>query len=215
MKEKRKSKVILADRDGFYLQRLKRCLERKGDMQVLGMTDSGPALLEMAKELQPDIILMDMQMPVMSGAEATVMIKKDHPGIRIIALTTFDDDETVSDALKSGCDGFLLKIISPEQLRTSLHAVMDGVGVFDDEAMARLRRREEAKAAGEFSERELSILRYICKGLSNKEIAEKLSLQPGTIKNLVSIMLNKTFCVSRTALARYALDNKLVKPDQE
>ena len=92
---------------------------------------------------------------------------------------------------------------------------MDGVGVFDDEAMARLRRREEAKAAGEFSERELAILQYICQGLSNKEIADKLSLQPGTIKNLVSIMLNKTFCVSRTALARYALDNKLVKPDQK
>ena len=90
---------------------------------------------------------------------------------------------------------------------------MDGVSVFDNEAMTRLRKREEAKSTREFSERELAILRYICQGLSNKEIADRLSLQPGTIKNLVSVMLNKTFCVSRTALARFALDNKLVKVD--
>ena len=210
-----KIKILIADDHQLLTSGLKLEIAQWEDFEVAGITSNGKDTVEFCEKQEPDIILMDMQMPVMSGAEATAMIKKDHPGIRIIALTTFDDDETVSDALKSGCDGFLLKIISPEQLRTSLHAVMDGVGVFDDEAMARLRRREEAKAAGEFSERELSILRYICEGLSNKEIAEKLSLQPGTIKNLVSIMLNKTFCVSRTALARYALDNKLVKPDQE
>jgi len=210
-----KIRILIADDHQLLTSGLKLEIAQWEDFEVAGITSNGKDTVEFCEKQEPDIILMDMQMPVMSGAEATLMIKKDHPGIRIIALTTFDDDETVSDALKSGCDGFLLKIISPEQLRTSLHAVMDGVGVFDDEAMARLRRREEAKAAGEFSERELSILRYICEGLSNKEIAEKLSLQPGTIKNLVSIMLNKTFCVSRTALARYALDNKLVKPDQE
>ena len=210
-----KIKILIADDHQLLTSGLKLEIAQWEDFEVAGITSNGKDTVEFCEKQEPDIILMDMQMPVMSGAEATAMIKKDHPGIRIIALTTFDDDETVSDALKSGCDGFLLKIISPEQLRTSLHAVMDGVGVFDDEAMARLRRREEAKAAGEFSERELAILQYICQGLSNKEIAEKLSLQPGTIKNLVSIMLNKTFCVSRTALARYALDNKLVKPDQE
>ena len=210
-----KIKILIADDHQLLTSGLKLEIAQWEDFEVAGITSNGKDTVEFCEKQEPDIILMDMKMPVMSGAEATVMIKKDHPDIRIVALTTFDDDETVSDALKSGCDGFLLKIISPEQLRTSLHAVMDGVGVFDDEAMARLRRREEAKAAGEFSERELSILRYICVGLSNKEIAEKLSLQPGTIKNLVSIMLNKTFCVSRTALARYAFDNKLVKPDQE
>ena len=210
-----KIKILIADDHQLLTSGLKLEIAQWEDFEVAGITSNGKDTVEFCEKQEPDIILMDMQMPVMSGAEATVMIKKDHPDIRIVALTTFDDDETVSDALKSGCDGFLLKIISPEQLRTSLHAVMDGVGVFDDEAIARLRRREEAKAAGEFSERELSILRYICEGLSNKEIAEKLSLQPGTIKNLVSIMLNKTFCVSRTALARYALDNKLVKLDQK
>lgn len=208
-------KILIADDHQLLTSGLKLEIAQWDDFEVAGITSNGKDTVAFCEKSEPDIILMDMQMPVMSGAEATAKIKKDHPNIRIIALTTFDDDETVADALRSGCDGFLLKIISPEQLRTSLHAVMDGVGVFDDEAMARLRRREEAKAAGEFSERELSILRYICEGLSNKEIAEKLSLQPGTIKNLVSIMLNKTFCVSRTALARYALDNKLVKPDQE
>ncbi len=208
-------KILIADDHQLLTSGLKLEIAQWDDFEVAGITSNGKDTVAFCEKSEPDIILMDMQMPVMSGAEATALIKKAHPNIRIIALTTFDDDETVSDALRSGCDGFLLKIISPEQLRTSLHAVMDGVGVFDDEAMARLRRREETKAAGEFSERELAILQYICQGLSNKEIAEKLSLQPGTIKNLVSIMLNKTFCVSRTALARYALDNKLVEPDQK
>ena len=168
-----KIRILIADDHQLLTSGLKLEIAQWEDFEVAGITSNGKDTVEFCEKQEPDIILMDMQMPVMSGAEATVMIKKDHPGIRIIALTTFDDDETVSDALKSGCDGFLLKIISPEQLRTSLHAVMDGVGVFDNEAMARLRRREEAKAAGEFSERELSILRYICEGLSNKEIAEK------------------------------------------
>ena len=207
----KKIKILIADDHQLLTSGLKLEIGQWDDFEVAGITSNGKDTVEFCEKSEPDIILMDMQMPVMSGAEAAVKIKKAHPGVRIVALTTFDDDETVADALRSGCDGFLLKIISPEQLRTSLYAVMDGVGVFDDEAMARLRRREETKAAGEFSERELAILRYICDGLSNKEIADKLSLQPGTIKNLVSILLNKTFCVSRTAIARYALDTKLVK----
>ncbi len=211
----KKIRILIADDHQLLTSGLKLAIGQWEEFEVVGITSNGKDTVDFCRDSDPDIILMDMQMPVMSGAEATAAIKKDHPDIRIIALTTFDDDETVSDAIKAGCDGFLLKIISPEQLRTSLHTVMDGVGVFDDEAMERLRRREQTRTAVEFSERELAILQYVCQGLSNKEIAEKLSLQPGTIKNLVSIMLNKTFCVSRASLVRYALDNKLVKTDRK
>lgn len=207
----KKIRILIADDHQLLTAGLKLEIAQWEEFEVAGIASNGRDTVDLCEKANPDIVLMDMQMPVMSGAEATVAIKQKQPNIRIIALTTFDDDETVSDALKSGCDGFLLKIISPEQLRSSMHAIMDGIGVFDDEAIARLRRIDHARNSAEFSKRELTILEYICQGMSNKEIAEKLSLQPGTIKNLVSIMLNKTFCVSRTALARYAIDNKLVK----
>lgn len=207
----KKIRILIADDHQLLTAGLKLEIAQWEEFEVAGIASNGRDTVDLCEKANPDIVLMDMQMPVMSGAEATVAIKQRQPNIRIIALTTFDDDETVSDALKSGCDGFLLKIISPEQLRSSMHAIMDGIGVFDDEAIARLRRIDHARNSAEFSKRELTILEYICQGMSNKEIAEKLSLQPGTIKNLVSIMLNKTFCVSRTALARYAIDNKLVK----
>lgn len=210
-----KIKILIADDHQLLTSGLKLAIDSWDEFEVAGIAANGKETTELCRMNTPDIILMDMQMPIMSGAEAAAAIKKEHPDIRIIALTTFDDDETVSEALKSGCDGFLLKIISPDQLRSSLHAVMDGIGVFDDEAMAKLRRREDTRAKCEFSERELTILKYICQGMSNKEIADQLSLQPGTIKNLVSIMLNKTFCVSRTALTRFAIDNKLVKTESK
>ena len=208
-----KIKILIADDHQILTAGLKMEIGLWEEFEAVGIASNGSEAVKLCAEQGPDIVLMDMQMPVMSGAEAAAEIKKAHPEVRIIALTTFDDDETVSEALRAGCDGFLLKIISPDQMRSSLHALMDGVGVFDQEAMERLRRRETARAGSEFSQRELEKLRYICEGYSNKEIADKLSLQPGTVKNLVSIMLNKTFCVSRTTLARYALDNRLVKSE--
>lgn len=211
----KKIKVLIADDHKLLTSGLKMEIGLWEEFEVVGIASNGSDTITLCEEHKPDIILMDMQMPVMSGAEAAAAIKKEHPDVRIIALTTFDDYETVSSAIKCGCDGFLLKIISPEQLRTSLHAIMNGVGVFDDEAMSKLRQIELSRSGTEFSERETEVLEYICKGLSNKEIAEKLSLQTGTVKNLVSIMLNKTFCISRTALARYAIDNGLVKTEKE
>jgi len=210
----RKIKILIADDHQLLTAGLKMEIGQWDEFEVVGIAANGRDTVELCEKTEPDIILMDMQMPLMSGADATAAVKKIRPDVRVIALTTFDDDETVYGALKSGSDGFLLKIISPEQLKSSLLAVMDGVGVFDDEAMERLRRREATRAGSEFSERELEILKYICSGMSNKEIAEKLSLQPGTIKNNISIMLNKSFCVSRTALARYALENKLIRTEK-
>jgi len=208
----KKIRILIADDHQLLTSGLRLEIAQWEEFEVAGIASNGRETVELCEKIDPDVILMDMQMPQMSGGEACAHIKKNQPAVKIIALTTFDDDATVLEALNSGCDGFLLKIISPEQLRTSLHAVMDGVGVFDAEAMERLRRRREQRAAGNLSERETEILKYICDGLSNKEIAEKLSLQTGTVKNIVSIMLNKTFCVSRTALARYALENRLIGP---
>ena len=109
MKEKRKIRVILADRDGFYLQRLKRCLERRGEMTVLGMTDSGPELLEMAKEIEPDVVLMDIRMPVFDGMTASeTIISEDLAGC-VVILTAFQDRDLIERANRIGVTGYLVK----------------------------------------------------------------------------------------------------------
>lgn len=209
---KEKINVVLADDHRLLLSGLSMQLSSWEEFEVTATCVNGKETVEACDRSIPDVILMDMQMPVLSGVEATKIIKEKHPEVKIIALTTFDDHETVEAALNAGCDGFLLKVMEPDQLRTSLHSVMDGISVMDAEAMKHFRQKAEG-SAGELSERELTVLKLVCKGYTNKEIAGVLSLQPGTVKNIVSMLLSKTFCVSRADLTRYAYKNNLVEMD--
>lgn len=206
---KEKIQVILADDHKLLLAGLNMQLSSWEEFEVIATCVNGKETIEACDRKLPDIILMDMQMPVLSGVEATRIIKEKHPEVKIVALTTFDDHETVENALNAGCDGFLLKVSDPEQLRSSLHSVMDGVNVMDAEAMKHFRQKEESPGANGLNERELTVLKLVCKGYTNKEIAGVLSLQPGTVKNIVSMLLSKTFCVSRADLTRYAYKHNL------
>ena len=203
-------KVIIADDHKLLLAGLKMQISALDEFRVVAECVNGKEAIDACEKEKPDIILMDMQMPVLTGFEATKIIKDKYPDIRVVALTTFDDHETVESALNAGCDGFLLKVSEPEQLRSSLHSVLDGVSVMDSEAMKHFRQKTEDGNAGEFNERELTVLKLVCEGYTNKEIAGVLSLQPGTVKNIVSMLLSKTFCVSRADLTRYAYKNHLV-----
>lgn len=208
-----KIKVILADDHKLLLSGLRMQLGTWDEFAVIGTCMNGQETVEACERELPDIVLMDMQMPVLSGFEATKIIKERHPSVKVVALTTFDDYETVDAALQAGCDGFLLKVSDPEQLRSSLHSVMEGVSVMDAGAMKHLRHKEEGGSGVDLNDRELTVLQLVCKGYTNKEIAGVLSLQPGTVKNIVSMLLGKTFCVSRADLTRYAFKNNLVKPE--
>lgn len=208
-----KIKVILADDHKLLLSGLRMQLGTWDEFAVIGTCVNGQETVEACERELPDIVLMDMQMPVLSGFEATKIIKEQHPSVKVVALTTFDDYETVDAALQAGCDGFLLKVSDPEQLRSSLHSVMEGVSVMDAGAMKHLRHKEEGGSGVDLNDRELTVLQLVCKGYTNKEIAGVLSLQPGTVKNIVSMLLGKTFCVSRADLTRYAFKNNLVKPE--
>ena len=207
---KEKIKVILADDHKLLLAGLNMQIASWEEFQVIATCVNGKETIEACDKNLPDVILMDMQMPILTGVEATRIIKEKHPEVKIVALTTFDDHETVENALNAGCDGFLLKVSDPEQLRSSLHSVMDGVNVMDAEAMKHFRQKEESLGANGLNERELTVLKLVCKGYTNKEIAGVLSLQPGTVKNVVSMLLSKTFCVSRADLTRYAYKNNLM-----
>jgi len=206
----KKIKILIADDHPLLTDGLKLAISEWEDFELTNIASNGREAVELCEKETPDIVLIDMQMPVLSGADAAKIIKDKFPGIRIVAFTTFCDAETVDKALKARCDGFLLKTIDPKQLRSSLYSVLDGMSVIDGVAMEELRKREASQICVDFSEREIETLGYICNGMSNKEIAEKLGLQPGTVKNMISLMLNKTFCVSRADLSRYAVEHRLI-----
>ncbi|MCR5456877.1 MAG: response regulator transcription factor [Clostridiales bacterium] len=206
----KKIKILIADDHPLLTDGLKLAISEWEDFELTNIASNGQEAVELCEKETPDIVLIDMQMPVLSGADAAKIIKDKFPGIRIVAFTTFCDAETVDKALKARCDGFLLKTIDPKQLRSSLYSVLDGMSVIDGVAMEELRKREASQICVDFSEREIETLGYICNGMSNKEIAEKLGLQPGTVKNMISLMLNKTFCVSRADLSRYAVEHRLI-----
>ena len=206
----KKIKILIADDHPLLTDGLKLAISEWEDFELTDIASNGREAVELCEKETPDIVLIDMQMPVLSGADAAKIIKDKFPGIRIVAFTTFCDAETVDKALKARCDGFLLKTIDPKQLRSSLYSVLDGMSVIDGVAMEELRKREASQICVDFSEREIETLGYICNGMSNKEIAEKLGLQPGTVKNMISLMLNKTFCVSRADLSRYAVEHRLI-----
>lgn len=204
-------RILLADDHPILTTGLKYTIENWEEFEVVGTAKDGLEAVKLAEETRPDIVLLDMQMPELPGQDAARMIKAARPEVRIVVLTTFNDHETLEQALSAGCDGFLLKVISPEQLRASLHSVMNGLSMIDSEALQSLQKFRASDNVPAFSAREITILEYICLGASNREIAEKLSLQPGTIKNIVSLLLSKTFCVSRADLTRYAIEHQLVR----
>ena len=121
---RKKNKVLLADRDGFYLQRLKRCLERKGEMQVMGMTDSGPALLEKAKDLQPDVILMDILLGERDGFWVLENLKKEGINCICIMISAIDSDKLVRQAISLGADYYMAKPIQGELLLERIHQLL-------------------------------------------------------------------------------------------
>jgi DNA-binding NarL/FixJ family response regulator len=204
-------KVLLADDHPLLAIGLKMVISEWDEFDVVGIASDGEEAVSLCEALQPDLVIMDMQMPRLSGPEAITQIKTAYPNIRILALTTFDDSKTVSQAMESGCDGFLLKVIEPEKLRASLLSVAGGMGVYDEEVMDQLRRKIAPKSELRFTKREQEILSYVSQGMTNAEIARQLSLRPGTVKNLISLLLSKTNCISRAQLVKFAAENQLVE----
>ena len=150
-------------------------------------------------------------MPKLSGPAAVKQIRGFLPEVRVLALTTFDDVNTVSGALEAGCNGFLLKVIAPEKLRSSMLSIAGGLNVYDEDAISHLQQSLKDRRNTAFSSREREVLGYVCEGMTNAEIAAKLNLRPGTVKNMISLLLSKTDCISRAQLVKYAAENNLIE----
>lgn len=204
-------KVIIADDSDFVRDGMRIILEVDEEFEVVGCAGNGREAIELAKRNAPDIFLMDIQMPEMDGIEATKYIVENNLG-KVLILTTFDDDELVQKALKNGAKGYLVKNHTPEHLKQMIKSVYYGTGVMEEAILENLARNSKVKTGG-FSEegytaREMDIIKAVAEGLSNREIANRLFITEGTVKNYITSILSKENLSHRTALAVYYLTGR-------
>lgn len=207
--------VMLIDDHRVVRQGLRDFLELQGDIEIIGEAGSGEEGVQLARELLPDVVLMDLVMPGIDGVETTRLVKAASPSSRVIVLTSFADDNKVFPAIKAGAISYLLKDISPEDLAHAIRAAQRNEAVLHPEVAAKLMQEFSAPKSTEamteqLTAREMDVLRLIAKGKSNKEIADTLIVSEKTIKTHVSNILSKLHLADRTQVAIYALRQRLV-----
>lgn len=194
-------------------QGLKTILDLESGFRVVGEAADGPSAVNLALELRPDIILMDVQMPALNGVEATAAICKAWPEARIIILTTFDRNDYVFAGVRAGAVGYLLKDLPAQKLIETIRAVHDGEVFIQPEIASRALRATLHPAEGmiePLSDREREVLVMLAQGIANKEIADKLHIAEGTVKNHVSNILGKLQAQNRTQAADIARKRGLI-----
>lgn len=207
-------KVLIADDIMILRQGLKAVLEQDGDIEVIGLAQNGKEAYDQCKSLRPDIVLMDMRMPEYDGAFGIQSIKKDFPDIRVLVLTTFDDDETIEKAISSGADGYILKEMEDAKVIASVKSVYSGMSIFGDGVYQIMKKKMNHSNASveedtSLTPRERDIIRLVAQGYDNKEISSELFLAEGTVRNQVSRLLEKLELKDRTQLAVYAVKHGL------
>ncbi len=203
-------KLILIDDDSLVVSALKMLLEAQPDFEVTAAADDGSAALSLYREHRPDVLLMDIRMKETDGLEAASAVLSEFPDARILLLTTFSDDEYIVKALRLGAKGYLLKQ-DYQNIAPAVRAVFSGQTVFGDKITARIPVLMANQcspfdyAACGISERELEVIRLTAEGLSNREIASRLYLSEGTVRNYLSSILDKLNLRDRTQLAVFYL----------
>ena len=213
-----KISVLIVDDHGIVRQGLRTYLELVDDIQVLGEATNGLEAVAQVREHQPDVVLMDLVMPEMDGIEATGQVTSISSSTRVIVLTSFADDEKVFPAIKAGASGYLLKDVSPADLANAIRAVHAGETHLHPEITKKLMDQVAGSTTAakpgpdELTPRELEVLRLIAQGMSNRGIAQALTISEKTVKTHVSNMLAKLHLADRTQAAIYALRHG-VAPD--
>jgi DNA-binding NarL/FixJ family response regulator len=194
-------KVLIADDHVFYREGVRTFLENEPDIEVVGEAGNGEEVLAKTAELKPDVILMDLKMPGINGIEATRRVHETDPEIGVLALTMFDDDDSVFAAMRAGARGYLLKDAGKNQVIRAIVAVRGGEAIFSPAIAGRMiqffstpeagSRKKQSDEFAELTEREFEILELVARGHSNKEISNGLSLTVKTVQNYVSSILTK------------------------
>jgi len=199
-------RILLVDDHSVVRQGLRMFLALDTDLTVVGEAANGAEAIQKAHELLPDVILMDLMMPVMDGTTAIGALRRDLPEIEIIALTSVLEDASIFNAMRAGASGYLLKNTEADELCRSIKAAAAGQVQLSPQAAARLLREVPAPNSPEqLTERETAVLRLLAQGLANKEIAAALTIGEKTVKTHVSNILSKLGVVSRTQAALYAV----------
>ena len=217
-------RVLLAEDQALVRAGFRGLLERSADMEVVGEVANGADAVNVARTAHPDIVLMDIRMPVMDGLAATRQIVADAElsGVRVIVLTTFDLDEYVFEALRVGASGFLLKDIDPDDLRQAVRVVAAGDALLSPRVTRRLITRFVAQAAAQpkdperlaaLTDREREVMALVAQGLANEEIGQRLAMSPATAKTHVSRAMLKLDARDRAQLVVIAYQTGLVTPD--
>jgi DNA-binding NarL/FixJ family response regulator len=213
-------RILLVDDQPLFREGLRTLLSVQPDFEVVGEAANGAEALRLARSLLPAVVLMDLQMPVLDGVAATRRLRAEQPECRVIVLTTFDDDELVFDGLRAGAIGYLLKDAPSEKLGEAIRSAARGESFLQPSVaakvvaeFARLTRKPETPAPAliePLSEREREVLRLIVSGANNREIADKLCLAEGTVKNHVTNILAKLVVRDRTQAALKAIELRLL-----
>jgi DNA-binding NarL/FixJ family response regulator len=207
-------RVLLVDDHSVVRQGLRMFLALEPDLEVVGEAADGAEALRLARELRPDVVLMDLLMPVMDGITATGLLRRELPDTEVVALTSVLEDEKVVGAVRAGAIGYLLKDTQADELRRAIRAAAAGQVQLSPQAAARLMREVKAPESPEaLTERETEVLRLLAHGASNKEIAQALTIGEKTVKTHVSNILAKLGVPSRTQAALYAVRIGLVSVD--
>lgn len=227
-------RIMIADDQELMRESLQIVLELNEDMHVVAMAQNGEELLELLEKEPADVILMDVSMPKMDGVEATMQVKKKYPDIKIIILTTFDDDEYVLNALRYGASGYLLKGMSVPELSGAVRKVAAGGAMLNTDIVTKVVKmfsnlpaeeknqgansqpaesfiQVDAQGIEELTQMERNIIRLVAHGMNNKEIAKKLNFSEGTVRNAVSLTLNKLALRDRTQLAIWAVESGMAR----
>lgn len=209
-------KILLCDDQAVIRDGLEMLLTLEKDMQVVGSASDGAEAIELASQKQPDLILMDLKMPGVNGIEATRQIRAKFPHVKILVLTTYDDDEWLFDAIRAGASGYLLKDTPRQKIIEAIRGTVEGKSFLDPVVAGKLmnqvasnQKQPASILAGKLTERELDVLRLLAKGFNNSDIASQLHLSEGTVRNHVSAILEKLNVSDRTQAAVIAIQHGL------
>jgi DNA-binding NarL/FixJ family response regulator len=220
MREMKLIRILLADDQVLFREGLHSLLSAQPDIEIVGEAGDGEQAVRLVAERHPDLVLMDVRMPVLNGVAATKQIHEQYPGCHVLLLTTFDDDEYVFEGLRAGASGYLLKDAPVQRLLEAIHIAAQGEMFLQpsvaSKVVAELNRHSSLPLGAQkgltepLSPREIDILRMIARGYSNREIAEALVITEGTVKNHVTSILGKFGVRDRTQAVIKAQDLRLV-----
>jgi len=209
-------KVIICDDQAIIRDGLEMLLKLEKDIEVAGQAQDGTEAVEIVQKTQPDLVLMDLKMPGLNGIEATRQIRTRYPHVKVLVLTTYDDDEWVFDAIRAGASGYLLKDTPREEVIKAVKGTAAGKSFVDPAVAGKLLTQVAGRPAqpstlltDKLTEREVDVLRLVARGVTNTDIAERLHLSEGTVRNHVSAIFAKLEVADRTQAAVIAIQHGL------